>query len=835
MESALIGVLGLVFEIIPAILGPLPLARQPKSRPFTPCAVVPPSLRGGTESTPARVHTAATRGRRPPDERHRRPQTRLIGGRYRLDASIGQRRHGHRLARPRRVLDRQVARQGGPVPARARRARSRPTCASARCARPGPPPGSATPTSITDLRRRRGGRPALDRDGAASPPRSLSEILREDGPLPPQPRGRDRPRRPRRAGGRARAGHRAPRREAGQRADRPTDGRAVLTDFGIATMAGRPGAHLDRRACSAPPPTCRPERARGKAAGPAVDLWSLGATLYAAAEGRPPFDVGQRPGHPDLGHLRPGAPAVGGRPAGAGRRRAAAEGPAGPCRYRPPVSPRAAAAARGRPHATAPHRSATGGPRPGRGAPSAPSRRRGAAADEPPPPESRPERRRTATRSPATWWPAPRRPRGRPARDRRPGGLRPELPAATPNQQANQLAVVDDVTPSSSRLPRRAPRRPARLRRRRRAGRLPALRGPERVLARRARRLAGDPVQRHRGGHQVPRTAPASCGSTRPPTRRRREEGLGGAGEVELTKELPNYQRISIESVDYNGWDAADWEFTFGDGHPRAQPRLRPDRTTATRSTSPAARRTGARRTRSVFQTAADTFTPAASDRAKGLIARPRRAFSRSRPVGSRQEPPPPPPPPPPDEPPPKPGPARRRRGRRGEGAGRGRGEAVHRVAEVRRVPAVRARRTSRRRLPHRRGRGQRAEHPHPALRLAEHDGVRQVAAEDVLRPPRTAAARPRRCGCTRGTPAPAPAPPSRCAVRAGIRRAEAGTARRRRASARSPTGAQCRRWLSSKVSQPPADGEHEAAGLPAACAPCPGGRGTSPARVTSS
>jgi len=34
----------MVSEIIPAILGPLPLPRQPKSRPFTPCAVVAYSL-----------------------------------------------------------------------------------------------------------------------------------------------------------------------------------------------------------------------------------------------------------------------------------------------------------------------------------------------------------------------------------------------------------------------------------------------------------------------------------------------------------------------------------------------------------------------------------------------------------------------------------------------------------------------------------------------------------------------------------------------------------------------------------------------------------------------
>ncbi len=36
--------------------------------------------------------------------------------------------------------------------------------------------------------------------------------------------------------------------------------------------------------------------------------------------------------------------------------------------------------------------------------------------------------------------------------------------------------------------------------------------------------------------------------------------------EKSVAARLDNYQRISIEEVDYNGWPAADWEFTWGSG-----------------------------------------------------------------------------------------------------------------------------------------------------------------------------------------------------------------------------------------------------------------------------
>ncbi|WP_424534615.1 protein kinase domain-containing protein [Sphaerisporangium viridialbum] len=68
-------------------------------------------------------------------------------------------------------------------------------------------------------------------------------------------------------------------------------GRAVLTDFGIATLdddspVTRTGTLIGTPAFIAP------ERAAGGQATRASDLWSLGVTLYVAAEGRSPFQRG---------------------------------------------------------------------------------------------------------------------------------------------------------------------------------------------------------------------------------------------------------------------------------------------------------------------------------------------------------------------------------------------------------------------------------------------------------------------------------------------------------------------------------------------------------------
>ncbi|MCF6469291.1 serine/threonine protein kinase [Nonomuraea sp. MG754425] len=66
------------------------------------------------------------------------------------------------------------------------------------------------------------------------------------------------------------------------------DGRVLLTDFGIATIAGDV-ALTQTGLLSGSPGYIAPERLRGENDGPSADLWSLGATLYTAVEGAPPF------------------------------------------------------------------------------------------------------------------------------------------------------------------------------------------------------------------------------------------------------------------------------------------------------------------------------------------------------------------------------------------------------------------------------------------------------------------------------------------------------------------------------------------------------------------
>jgi eukaryotic-like serine/threonine-protein kinase len=67
------------------------------------------------------------------------------------------------------------------------------------------------------------------------------------------------------------------------------DGTVRLTDFGIARVQGDPRLTSTGLIVGSPA-YMAPEQASGEAAGPAADLWGLGATLYFMVEGRPPFE-----------------------------------------------------------------------------------------------------------------------------------------------------------------------------------------------------------------------------------------------------------------------------------------------------------------------------------------------------------------------------------------------------------------------------------------------------------------------------------------------------------------------------------------------------------------
>jgi hypothetical protein len=69
------------------------------------------------------------------------------------------------------------------------------------------------------------------------------------------------------------------------------DGGVRLAGFGVPPLQGIPRLAATALALGSPSYVA-PEQATGEPSGPAADMWSLGATMFFAVEGHPPFDKG---------------------------------------------------------------------------------------------------------------------------------------------------------------------------------------------------------------------------------------------------------------------------------------------------------------------------------------------------------------------------------------------------------------------------------------------------------------------------------------------------------------------------------------------------------------
>ncbi|MBY9076756.1 serine/threonine protein kinase [Nocardioides sp. WL0053] len=125
------------------------------------------------------------------------------------------------------------------------------------------------------------------------PSRTLSEILREDGPLSPE--------RAARIGVQVADGLAAAHARGTIHRDvKPGNvlvgagDQAKISDFGIARMAGDPQL-TSTGLLTGTPSYFSPELARGADPGPESDVWALGATLYAAVEGASPYPTQRNP------------------------------------------------------------------------------------------------------------------------------------------------------------------------------------------------------------------------------------------------------------------------------------------------------------------------------------------------------------------------------------------------------------------------------------------------------------------------------------------------------------------------------------------------------------
>jgi serine/threonine protein kinase len=531
---------------------------------------------------------------------------RTIGGRYRLDRSIGQggmgtvwQGHDQQLGREVAVKEVRFPPELGKQEVADLRERTlREARATARLSHP----NVITTYDVVE----EDDRPWIVMELLKT--RSLSEVLRDEGPLPPH--------RVAEIGlGVLAALETAHAQGVVHRDVKPSnvlvtaDGRPVLTDFGIATMAGDP-ALTSTGVVLGSPAYMSPERARGKAFGPESDLWSLGVTLFVAAEGRPPFESDNALGTltaiisdpvPPMSVGGPLALAVGGLLRKEPQERASI------ATVRKQLQE---AAADRTTEAAAPVVSTVALDRAGH-TEALPAAGVGAAAPRaaaPPPPPS----------GPTTYDDEGRRRSGLlvaalvvgvlligsiVAFALLSGGGDPNT--ADPRTTASTSAPPTTTSSSPPATSTSAP-------------------PPSDNGAPAGYKLYEDPtgfsLAVPNGWHAEQSSAtavdiksPDGASFLRVDQTDQPKDDAKKAWEEQeksVKKDLPNYHRISIETVDYNGWDAADWEFTFGNNTHVLNRGFVPDSSHgyALYLSTPEDQWASSQ---DVFQTAADTFKPA--------------------------------------------------------------------------------------------------------------------------------------------------------------------------------------------------------------------------------
>jgi serine/threonine protein kinase len=211
----------------------------------------------------------------------------LIGGRYRVGRSIGQGGMGTVWLCRDEKLQRDVAiKQVGMFPGQS-------VTDSARALREARSSAALSHRNVVTVF------DVVEEDGSIwlvmehVPSRSLADIIKHDGPLPPA-KVAD-------IGAQVADGLAAAHAAGTMHRDvKPgnvlirEDGTAKISDFGIARSAGDP-ALTQSGFLTGTPSYFSPELARGASPGPAADVWALGATLYAAVEGRPPYRQHENP------------------------------------------------------------------------------------------------------------------------------------------------------------------------------------------------------------------------------------------------------------------------------------------------------------------------------------------------------------------------------------------------------------------------------------------------------------------------------------------------------------------------------------------------------------